>query len=376
MFLTRTLVGLVATVLAAAAQAKELVTVIDLAGRSVTVAVPVDAIILGEGRYLPNLAILDRADPTARIAAMMGDFKQLDPATYRQYAARFPRLDAIPVVGRSDTSTFSLEKAIDVRADLAVFGLSGGHGPGPADVEILDLLKGAGIPAVIVDFRIDPLVNTPKSLALLGKLMGREAEAVEFRAFYHDELDRVVSRLSGVTEKPRVFMESRVGLGEDCCEAIGDIMMGRFIATAGGENVFAARFPGTHGTVALEHLIVDQPDIYVGTAIGSQLSAGAAGRRIVLGPDVPADAARASLVRATQRIGIASLAAVQAKNAHAIWHHFYNSPMNVVAVQAMAKWFHPARFRDLDPQATLEAYFRRFQPVPPRGVYWTSLNPE
>ncbi|MBO6838753.1 MAG: Fe3+-hydroxamate ABC transporter substrate-binding protein, partial [Alphaproteobacteria bacterium] len=60
---------------AVSAQAKDLVTVTDLAGRTVEVAVPVQRIVLGEGRFLPSLGILDREDPTARIVGMMGDFE-------------------------------------------------------------------------------------------------------------------------------------------------------------------------------------------------------------------------------------------------------------------------------------------------------------
>jgi iron complex transport system substrate-binding protein len=59
---------------------------------------------------------------------------------------------------------------------------------------------------------------------------------------------------------------------------------------------------------------------------------------------------------------------------HGIWHHFYTSPFNVVAVQAMAKWLHPALFADLDPRATLQMLYQRFQPVPLDGVYWVSLD--
>ena len=65
---------------------------------------------------------------------------------------------------------------------------------------------------------------------------------------------------------------------------------------------------------------------------------------------------------------------MQDGQAYAIWHHFYNSPFNVVAVQAMAKWFHPQLFADLDPRATMATLYTRFQPIPLDGTYWTRLN--
>ncbi len=53
---------------------------------------------------------------------------------------------------------------------------------------------------------------------------------------------------------------------------------------------------------------------------------------------------------------------VKKGHAYAIWHLFYNSPFNVVAVQVMAKWLHPGLFADVDPRHTLQEIYRRFQP--------------
>ena len=60
----------------------------------------------------------------------------------------------------------------------------------------------------------------------------------------------------------------------------------------------------------------------------------------------------------------------------AIWHHFYNTPMNVVAVQALARWLHPEELSELDPEQTLETFYREFQPVPLDGRYWITLGEE
>ena len=51
-----------------------------------------------------------------------------------------------------------------------------------------------------------------------------------------------------------------------------------------------------------------------------------------------------------------------------------SSPLNVAAVQAIAKWLHPDLFADLDPEATLRTLYERFQAVPLSGVYWTGLE--
>ncbi|WP_142848370.1 hypothetical protein [Telmatospirillum sp. J64-1] len=58
---------------------------------------------------------------------------------------------------------------------------------------------------------------------------------------------------------------------------------------------------------------------------------------------------------------------------HALWHNFYNSPMNLLAIEALATWIHPELFSDIDPAATLAEINERFLPVPFQGTYWSSL---
>jgi iron complex transport system substrate-binding protein len=302
---------------------------------------------------------------------MLGEFEKLDPASYAQYRALFPEIDRIPRTGRTTGDSFSVEQAIALKADLAIFGLEG-HGPSPHDQATLARLQKAGVTVAFVDFRRDPIRNTPLSIALLGKLLDRRAQATAFNGYYTQELERVTKRLDGgkVSTVPAVFIESRVGLTEECCATMGDGMMGRFIDLAGGRNIAKDKVPGTHGVLSIEYLLTHQPDIYIGTAIGSPNGEG--GNRIILGAGVTPQVARASLVHALNRPAIAQLRAVRAGRAHAVWHHFYSSPLNVAAVQAFAKWQHPERFADLDPDQTLRTLYERFQPVPLDGTYWIS----
>jgi len=371
---THFLTALLAAFLAIApARAEEKLTLTDLAGRQVTVTVPVKTLILGEGRYVPILAMLD-PDPISRIAGMPGDFRQLDPAGHAAYLKRFPQMKDIPVIGHGSAQSFSLEKSITVKPDVAVFGLGSGHGPGARHKEMLDALTAAGVPVVILDFRMEPIANTPKSMELLGRLLGREKEARAFIDFYSRELARVTDGLKGVSSKPRTFLEIHVGMREDCCASMGNAMMGRFIELAGGDNLAAGKIPGSHGLVSLEHLLARPPEVYIATAIGAAGTTYGKPGRIVLGPGADAATAQEGLKRAMARSGISGLKAVKDGRAFALWHHFYNTPLHVAAIQAIAKWLHPDIFRDLDPQATLAEMFRRFQPVPLDGVYWMALD--
>jgi iron complex transport system substrate-binding protein len=65
--------------------------------------------------------------------------------------------------------------------------------------------------------------------------------------------------------------------------------------------------------------------------------------------------------------------AVKDNQVHAVWHQFYNSPYQFVAIQAMAKWLHPELFKDLDPDATFREFHQKFLPLPYKPGYWVSL---
>jgi len=343
--------------------------VTDLAGRTVEVPEKIERIILGEGRFLPTLAILDR-DPTQRLVGIMADYERLDPAGYKQYADRFPALAKVQRFGLTSEASFSSEKAISLSPQLAILGADGGHGPTAKSLDTIAQLEAAGAAVIFIDLRQDPLVNTPKSIALLGEVLGREQEAADFIAFYQDALKRVTEPLAAANPpKPKVFLESRVGLGDQCCESMSKGMLAHLVAAAGGQNIADGLLPGVAGTINPEFLLTAQPDLYVGTAIGSA-GEGPDSKRLSLGAGVTPSVALTSLARNGKRPVLVDLQAVAQGRSYSVWHHFYNSPFNVAAVQALAKWFHPALFAGLDPTATLADAYRRFQPVPLDGVYW------
>ncbi|MDO5290172.1 MAG: iron ABC transporter substrate-binding protein [Pseudomonadota bacterium] len=372
-FLRRFWLGIGLLVLAGllplAAQAR---TVTDLAGRQVELPPKVERVMLGEGRLLPALAILEGQHLTRRLVATMGDYERLDAAGYAQFRQAFPELDQIPRVGREEEGSFSSEQAIARRPQVAFLSMGGGHGPSERSLETLHRLQAAGVAVVFIDFRQDPLNNTAPSIELMGQVLGREREAKAFADYWRAQLAQVQAGLAGAPPGPTVYLDSRVGLEDGCCATMVG-MLGKLVQAAGGRNVAQGLIPGESGTLNPELLIARQPQLYIGTAIGNMATAESSPLRIVLGADATPEAARASLARALKRRGIASLQAAQPGRAHALWHLFYNSPFNVVALQVLAKWMHPDRFASLDPHATLHTMYQRFMPIPLRGQYWVSL---
>lgn len=347
--------------------------VTDIAGRTVTLDPDhkVERILLGEGRYIQALALLEGDKPFDRIIGWQGDFKKLDPQTYETYRAKFPEIDKVALIGNSTPESVSSEKVLSLLPDVAIFGISG-HGPG-RDSGLVRYLEDSEVPVIFVDFRSNPLENTVPSMRLIGQAIQREKEAEAFIDFYETELKRVTEITKAIPEEKKrsVFIELKAGTSDDCCGTAGNGNMGDFIDLAGGKNISKPLLPAALGKVNLEKVIVSDPDVYIAT--GSILpNKGLAG--IPFGMQTEPEASRKGLEEVLERVGIADLTAVKEKRAYALWHNYYNSPYNVLAIQNIAKWLYPEEFEALDPADTLKRMHEEFLPVEAQGTFWIELE--
>lgn len=342
--------------------------VTDLAGRVVTVPDHPQRVLLGEGRFVFAMALLDRQDPVARVVGWQGELKQQDPYSWNQLVQRYPQAASVPLIGKTSEASVSPEKIVSLQPDVAVFSLSG-HGPGRNN-PMISALHEAGIPIVFVDFRQHPVRNTVPSMRILGQALDRQAQAEAYISFYEDRLARVRNVVDAVPEsrRPRVFVEMLAGVWPACCHTTGNGSFGELLETAGGVNVAAGALPGAIGDVSLEFLLDARPDVYIAT--GSRSEPGRPG--LLAGPGADAKVSADSLATLLARDGIRDLDAVKQRRAFGIWHAFYNSPYNVAAIEAMAKWLYPDQAAALDPQATLDTLYRDFLDVDNTGAYWTA----
>ncbi len=351
------------------------ITVTDIAGRTVTLDKPATKVVLGEGRFLAVLGVLGIEKPVAHVAGMMNEFKLYDPAGYQQYQTAFPEIDAVDTFGHASEQSVSVEKIILLDPDVAIFGLNG-HGPGAKSKHITDRLGAAGIPIVFIDFRQDPIKNTVKSVELVGQVMGREAAAKAYANRYKTELKKVTDGISTITKAdyPSVLFELRAGIGQECCFTVAKGLFADMAELAGGYSVAKGLLPGPVGQLSFEHVINSDFDVYIGSAIGSMLDLEnqQSAQRLLLGPGVDTTSAKSSLNTIVSRPGFIDMPSVKGKRSHAIWHHFYNSPLNIYAIQKMAQWFHPQLFSELDPEKTLNDLLSSFDGVDLSGTYAVS----
>ncbi|EPO6706495.1 ABC transporter substrate-binding protein [Pseudomonas aeruginosa] len=349
--------------LALPAQAVEIT---DVLGRKVEVSGNAQRIVLGEGRLFFALALLDRDDPFQRVVGWQNDVRLLDPHTFDAYAARFPRVKDIPLIGQASEQSVSAEQILALKPDLAVFSIAG-EGP-TQHSPVADVLAAAGVPVLFVDFRVHPIEGLRTSLTTLGQALGREQQARAYLDFYDAHLQRIRDGVAGFDEahKPKVFLELLAGVWQAPGHTTGKSGLGSVIEAVGGRNIAAGVVPGALGDISVEYALQADPDLYIAT--GNRQPG------LALGAGVDAEEARASLQRVLTRPEFASLRAIRSGNAHGLWHDFYNSPFNILAIEAMARWVHPERFTGLDPAATQAQINRDFLRIGLDGSYWVDAG--
>lgn len=355
----------------AAADASGRTEVTDLLGRKVQVHVPVRRVILGEGRQLYLVAALDADDPIKRIVGWRKDLIQSDPDTWSAYLRKFPRIADIPTFGGFEDGTFDIEQAISLKPDVILMNIEAQRAT--EDARYTEKLSALGIPVVYVDFRHHPVENTEPTMRLIGKLFGEEARAEAFIAFRNTQIRRVTDVIAERRPvRPNVFIERIGGYTDDCCLSFGNENFGKFVEIAGGHNIADGIIRATFGQLNPEQVVAANPHQVVVTSADWEAFV-PHGHWIGLGPGADMAQAARKLEYFTGRPAYVGIKANRNHAFHAIWHQFYNSPYDFVAIQQLAKWFHPDLFADLDPDATFRELHERFLPVDYKPGYFVSL---
>lgn len=355
------------------ALAGETVKIKDITGREVEVSVPVERVILGEGRQIYFTAALDTDNPFGRVIGWRDDFKKADLDGYNIYLKKYPEMETIPTFGGMKDGTFDIEQAVALKPDVIIMNTEAKSAT--EESGYIEKLAAVGIPLVYIDFREKPMENTDDSMRIIGKLFGKEERAEEFVKFHDEQIAKVTDVLAKQSDlkKPVVFMERAGGYSDDCCMSFGNENFGKMVELAGGVNMAKDFIPGTFGTVNPEQIIASNPDQVIVTGSNWELYV-PGGKWVGVGPGADKAEAARKLSELMKRPGFTDIKAVQDGNVHAIWHQFYNSPYQFVAVQQIAKWLHPDLFKEVDADATFKEMHERFLPVDYHPGYFASVK--
>lgn len=352
----------------------ENITVTDVAGRTVEVPFDPTKVILGEGRQLYAISVIDRENPFQRIVGWRNDMLRADPDAYAKYTSIFPEGKDVEFFGSASNNEFSVERAIAIGAELVVFPL--GQYQATQENHVVEQLEKAGVASVFIDFRQRPTQNTIPSLMLLGRIFNQRDNAEEFVDFYLKNMRLVFHRIEEIPldERPLVFVERAAGItAGECCNTFGSANFGRFVEEAGGVNWGSTRVPGFAGTVNQEAIFTTDPDIIIGTG-ANWLGIRKETTAVLLGHDAEADEVDRRIAGLASRPGWPKLSAVENKRFYSVYHQFYNSPFHFVAIQQFAKWFYPEKFTDVDAVATFTELHDKFLPFDYSGAFFAELK--
>ncbi|HAT1571858.1 ABC transporter substrate-binding protein [Kluyvera cryocrescens] len=338
------------------------VTVTDLDNRTVTIAQEPQRIILQDGRDILTLAVLERENPFAKVVAWNNLPKKQDSETWNVLKRKWPEADKILDMKFSDQGNVDLETILSRHPDLMIAQLRAK--PSLTQSGVLAKLEALHVPVVFVDYELHPVENTRPSIAMLGKVLGQSARAQAYLDFYQQRLDLLHQRVAEVKKKPLVFIEpiaGVAGLDNGCCFTHARNGWGGLVEAAGGENIGSQLLPGATGNVSVEKIITMNPDYYLMT--GSKRP-GKGTAIIPFGYNVDqADVAQA-FNALLARQGVSSIPAVVAGHTGALYHHFYNNPYNIIAIEMLSKIFYPTQFKDIDPLADYHTLIARFTDIP------------
>ncbi|MBL1420688.1 MAG: ABC transporter substrate-binding protein [Alphaproteobacteria bacterium] len=352
----------------------EMITVTDLAGRVVEVPLDPTRVILGEGRQLYAISVIDREDPFKRIIGWRNDMMNADPDAYEKYTAKFPKGLDLPFFGTASSGEFSVEQAIKLEAELVIFPL--GQYESTKELNLLEQLGKAGVATMFIDFRLRPTQNTIPSLALLGKVFNERDNADEFIDYYLKNMKQVFNVVDSVplADRPLVFVDRAAGItAGECCKTFGSANFGRFVEEAGGVNWGSTRIAGFAGDVNQEAIFTTDPDVIVGTGANwGVLRKGTTA--VLLGHNAIKAENDKQIAGLAARPGWPKLQAVQNKRFYSVYHQFYNSPFHFIAIQQLAKWFYPEQFKDVDPSANFKELHDKFMPIDYSGEFFAELK--
>ncbi|MEB7500907.1 ABC transporter substrate-binding protein [Leclercia pneumoniae] len=342
------------------------VTVKDIDNRTVTIPQEPQRIILQDGRDILTLAMLEPKDPFAKVVAWNNLPKKQDTETWNVLKRKWPEAERILDMKFSDQGNVDLETVISRKPDLMIAQLRAK--PALTQSGVLTQLEALHVPVVFVDYELHPVENTRASISLLGKVLGQPERAQAYVDFYQQRLDQIHQRLAKAGKKPLVFIEpiaGVAGLDNGCCFTHARNGWGGLVEAAGGENIGSALLPGATGTVSVEKIISMNPDYYLMT--GSKRP-GKGTAIIPFGYNVQVNAVQSAFTALLARQGVSSIPAVEKGHTGALYHHFYNNPYNIIAIEALSKIFYPTLFADVDPLADYHLLITRFTQIPDDNI--------
>src|SRR5271154_4216247 len=125
------------------------ITVTDMAGRQVTIPQPPQRIALQDGRTVLDLAVLDRANPFARVVVWNNMLSRADIPLWKVLSSKWPAAKTVPDMGFNDNGAVNLEEIVAEKPQLLIAELRAR--PALEQAGVMRVLASLNIPVIFID---------------------------------------------------------------------------------------------------------------------------------------------------------------------------------------------------------------------------------
>lgn len=349
---------------------KSEVTVTDLAGREVTVSLPVENAYLGY--YYENFLVVVGPDAFTRVkATSLYDTEGYANTLATIYKENVEGYTDMVDVGSTLQDNFDVEKLIELECDVAIMG----QYQYDAIEDKVNLLEEAGIPVVIIDYSTATEETHIASTEILGKVFGVEDRAGEIIENYRAGMANVRDIVSKISETKTTFHEFQSVISTYSEVGVSDFatyLFGRYLSQAGADDI---AFPiaetaesGRSTTLDMEYILDKDPEVWfiIGGETANDETDG-----IVMGYGISEEDLIASAKgMIDSRPGFTNLSAVKNDQIYCVENNTLRTLRDYIIIEYIAKVLYPDEFADLDPEKEFEEYSKKYLPsVPTDGTF-------
>lgn len=349
------------------------VTITDVTGRQVRLNSQPKRVLLAEGRGLFATSLLNKENPTENVVAIGSDLHKAAPSYEANLSAVHKQYKDLPTVGNIAKGDVSVEALLSHKPDITVLSLD--HKKPAEESGLLKKMDQSGLKYVFSDFRQKPLENTTKTISMYGQLFGKEDKAKEFNDFYDSKVKNITDRANAAKTKPKTLVWRAAGM-KDCCSTVKDSNLGDLVNAAGGKNMGDELLDTESGDLTAEKILSEQPEqiIATGGSWAKDPDEPEVLPHVELGYRAQPATAEKTLKGLLSTPGFTALKAPKKGNLHAAYHQFYDSPLNVFALEQFAQWLHPELFQDVDVERDFADFHKKWMPFEYSGTFFTSAK--
>lgn len=343
----------------------------DAAGRSVVVqSLPKTFVV---ANYIANFIVVGGGQSLSKIVGLTQEgWPQTRAGEYEVYTKAFPQIKSIPSIGGYHDNILNAEKILALKPDVLIMG----RAQYADNATRIDTFEKAGITVVVVDYHAMTLANHIWSTRILGRLLGRDDEAIEQCQDYLNTLLDTFTRIEQLPTNERqrsVYVE----LGNRGTADFGNsynntILWGAILKNIDCANINAQN-KEAYGPLSREYIVSKNPSYVV--IAGSIWLTDAANDQMHMGFTVTREDAQKCLEGFLNRPIWKNIEAVSQRNFAGVDHGSLRQMVDCHFTVFLAKFFYPKAFQDKNPEADILAFYKKWVPeLDPTGTFTIQLN--